>query len=92
MPSDTTTVMIKKTLDDLLPGHLKEFQFYLREYTKSKRKPIPWGKLEGKDRIDTAKLLTDHYGKEESLQVTVQTLKEIGQLNLACQLEENMSK
>uniref|UniRef100_A0A3Q0R9F8 Pyrin domain-containing protein n=1 Tax=Amphilophus citrinellus TaxID=61819 RepID=A0A3Q0R9F8_AMPCI len=88
----TCNFWILKILENLTKEDLKLFHFYLNEYNKSKHKPISQSKLEGKDRTDTAKLLTEHYGNQEALQVTVQTLKAINQHNLACQLEQNLSK
>ncbi|XP_053178657.1 sterile alpha motif domain-containing protein 9-like [Scomber japonicus] len=86
------TVEIQKTLDDLLKEDLKRFHFNLQQHTNSKCKPIPRGKLEGKDTMDTAKLLTEHYGSNEALQVTLEVLKEISQCDLACHLERNMGQ
>ncbi|XP_053179068.1 sterile alpha motif domain-containing protein 9-like [Scomber japonicus] len=86
------TVAIQRTLDDLLKEDLKLFQFHLLEYTKSKRKPIPRGKLEGKDTMDTAKLLTENYGSNEALQVTLDILEKLPRRDLVCYLKENMGQ
>uniref|UniRef100_A0A7N9AUD2 Pyrin domain-containing protein n=1 Tax=Mastacembelus armatus TaxID=205130 RepID=A0A7N9AUD2_9TELE len=86
------TVEIQKTLDDLKKDDFKLFQFHLHEYKESKHKPIPRGKLEDKDTMDTAVLLTNHYGNDKALQVTIYVLKEINQRELACQLEKNMDQ
>uniref|UniRef100_A0A3Q1AJA7 Pyrin domain-containing protein n=1 Tax=Amphiprion ocellaris TaxID=80972 RepID=A0A3Q1AJA7_AMPOC len=67
---------------------LKEFHFKL-ENTTSKQKRIPRGKLERNDSMDTARLLTAHYGHMEALQVTIQTLRNINQNNLALELERD---
>ncbi|XP_054452214.1 sterile alpha motif domain-containing protein 9 [Anoplopoma fimbria] len=94
VPSDILKipVEIQKTLDNLLKDDLKNFNFYLQEYSKSKHGPIPRGKLEGKDTMDTTKLMTDHYGSKEALQVTKDILKEINQRELARQLEKKMGQ
>ncbi|KAM4739951.1 sterile alpha motif domain-containing protein 9 isoform 2-T4 [Anableps anableps] len=84
-------MVIKNFLDDLLKDDVKKFHFHLSGYTQSKIKPVPRGKLEGKDTLDTAQLLTGHYGSQEALLVTINILKEIGQRELAYQLEINMS-
>ncbi|XP_040896301.1 sterile alpha motif domain-containing protein 9-like [Toxotes jaculatrix] len=86
------TVEIQKTLDNLVKDDLKRFHFYLQEQTQSMQRPIPRGKLEGKDTMDTAKLMTDHYGKDSVLQATIDILKEINQCQLASQLEKNMGQ
>ncbi|XP_062419237.1 sterile alpha motif domain-containing protein 9 [Pungitius pungitius] len=92
VPSDIPkiTVEIQKTLANLLKDDLKHFHFYLQEYTKSKEKAIPRGKLEGKDSMDTAMLMTRHYGNKEALQVTKDILRDINQQQLVCQLEKKM--
>ncbi|XP_044217384.1 GTPase IMAP family member 9-like [Thunnus albacares] len=88
----SVTVEIQKTLDNLLKDDLKRFHFNLKEYTKSKHKPIPRGKLEGKDTMDTAMLMTEHYGSNEALQITLDILKEINHCELANHLEKNMGQ
>jgi len=82
---------INNILESLLKDDLKLFQFHLQAYNKSKITPFSRGKLEGKDTMDTATLLTDRYGKE-ALQVTIDTLKEMKELNLASQLEKHSRK
>ncbi|KAM9358524.1 sterile alpha motif domain-containing protein 9-like [Symphorus nematophorus] len=86
------TVEIQKTLDNLSKEDLKMFQFYLIEYKKSKHEPVSRSKVEGKDTMDTAKLMADHYGSEEALRVTKDILKEINQRELVCQLEKKMGQ
>lgn len=83
---------IKNILDDLSKVDLKTFIFHLRLHTESKRKPISQSKLEDKDSMDIAKLMTAHYGSKGVPQVAIQILKEINQLPLARQLEERISK
>ncbi|XP_034557912.1 sterile alpha motif domain-containing protein 9-like [Notolabrus celidotus] len=84
------TVMIQETLDKLYKEDLKKFHFHLDQYTRSKKKPIPQSKLEGKDTMDTAKLMTENYVGGEALTVTIEILKDIRQNNLAHQLENQM--
>lgn len=84
------TLEIKKILDDLSKDGLKEFHFY--EFTKSTNQSIPRGKLEGKDTKDTAKIMTDHYGNYEAVQVTRHILLNINQRPLACDLEKKTGK
>ncbi|XP_071342749.1 sterile alpha motif domain-containing protein 9 isoform X2 [Trachinotus anak] len=71
---------------------MKAFHFYLEEYTKLGHKPIPRSKLEGKDTMDTTKLMTGHYGNDRALRVTIDILKEINQRELADQLEKKMGQ
>ncbi|KAM7387816.1 hypothetical protein PAMP_024029 [Pampus punctatissimus] len=92
LPDSQITVEIQKTLDNLLKDDLKMFHFYLREYTKSKHKPIPRSKLEGKDTMDTATLMTECYGSNVALQVTRDILKQINQCDLVCHLEKKMGQ
>ncbi|XP_034003150.1 sterile alpha motif domain-containing protein 9 [Trematomus bernacchii] len=79
------TLEIKKILDNLSKDDLKEFHFH--EFTKSTNQ-IPLGTLEGKDTKDTAKIMTDHYGTYEAVQVTRDILLNIHQCPLACDLEK----
>ncbi|XP_059197425.1 sterile alpha motif domain-containing protein 9-like [Centropristis striata] len=81
------TVEIQKILDNLSKNDLKQFHFY--EYNKSTDKSIPKGKLDGKDTMDTAQLMSGHYGSK-ALQVTQDNLKEINQRQLAYELENKM--
>ncbi|XP_069576775.1 sterile alpha motif domain-containing protein 9 [Brachyistius frenatus] len=81
------TVEIHHVLEELRTEDLKRFHFHLKGYTNSKQTSIPWGKLEDKDTVDTAKLMTDHYGSEEASRVATDILKEINQRELACQFE-----
>lgn len=85
-------MVIKDFLDDLLKDDLKKFHFHLSAYTKSKTKAVRRGKLEGKDTLDTAQLLTSHYGNQEALLVTINVFREIGQRELALCLERKMGK
>ncbi|XP_029285417.1 sterile alpha motif domain-containing protein 9 [Cottoperca gobio] len=84
------TVEIKNTLDNLSKDDLKEFHFY--EYTKCTNKSIPKGKLEGKDTMDTAKLMTDHYGDKDALRVTLDSLQNINQREVAHELKNRMGQ
>ncbi|XP_070765170.1 sterile alpha motif domain-containing protein 9 [Enoplosus armatus] len=86
------TVEIQKTLANLAIEDLKLFHFHLKQYTKSKHEAIPLCKLEGNDTMDTTKIITDHYGSEEALQVTKDILKEINQRDLVRQLEKKMGQ
>ncbi|XP_056271073.1 sterile alpha motif domain-containing protein 9-like, partial [Pseudoliparis swirei] len=85
-----STVEIQKILDDLLKDDFKMFKFCLKVYTQSKHNPIPQGKLQHSDTMDTATLMTNNYGCKEALQVTKAVLKEINQQELARQMEKNM--
>ncbi|TMS20045.1 Sterile alpha motif domain-containing protein 9 [Larimichthys crocea] len=86
------TVEIQKTLEDLSKEDLKRFHFNLKAYTESKYGPISLSRLEGKDTMDTAKLMTDHYGSRDALRVTKDILKEINQRDLVRQLEKSMGQ
>ncbi|XP_070688700.1 sterile alpha motif domain-containing protein 9 [Pempheris klunzingeri] len=83
---------IQKALADLRKDDLKNFHFYLQQYSKSKRECIPRGKLEGLDTMDTAQLMTDHYGSKEAFRITLDILREINQRELARTLEKDMGQ
>ncbi|XP_049444231.1 uncharacterized protein LOC125896001 [Epinephelus fuscoguttatus] len=78
--------LIRNTLDELSTEDRKSFNFTLQLYTASKCKPIPKGKLEGKDSMDIATLVTNHYGHEEALRITRDILQTIHQCELASKL------
>ncbi|XP_051803516.1 sterile alpha motif domain-containing protein 9-like [Acanthochromis polyacanthus] len=82
------TLEIQKTLDNLSNDDLKAFHFNLQN-TTHKHKRIPRSKLENKNSRETATLLTDRYEHMEALQVTIQTLRNINQWNLALELERD---
>ncbi|XP_060890656.1 sterile alpha motif domain-containing protein 9-like [Labrus mixtus] len=84
------TVVIQQTLDNLIKEDFKKFHFHLKQYKTSQFEPIRERKLEGKDTMDTAKLMTDHYESNGALRVTVDVLRHISQCKLANQLENTM--
>ncbi|XP_035987653.1 sterile alpha motif domain-containing protein 9 [Fundulus heteroclitus] len=90
--SPNATKMIHDFLENLGKDSLKKFLCFLSEHPKPGYKSIPHGKLEGKDRLDTAKLLTAHYGSQDALLVTVAILKEINQNDLAQRLRRSMGQ
>ncbi|XP_076010585.1 sterile alpha motif domain-containing protein 9-like [Genypterus blacodes] len=86
------TVEIQDILSDLSSENFKEFHFHLREHSKSKGRGIPLSKLRDKDTIDTATLLTDHYGSEEALEVAVDILQRINQNDHVHQLKRKLGQ
>ncbi|XP_041648301.1 sterile alpha motif domain-containing protein 9-like isoform X2 [Cheilinus undulatus] len=84
------TVKIYKTLDWLYKEDLKKFHFHLKRYKRSKFEPISPSELEGSNTVDTADLMTRHYGDHEAYQVTLEILREMDQNELAHQLENKM--
>ncbi|XP_054645647.1 sterile alpha motif domain-containing protein 9 [Dunckerocampus dactyliophorus] len=80
---------LQNILEELGKEDFKKFQFFLRDKNNEKNVQIPWGKLEGKDRVDTAKLLSDHHG-DQALTVTQELLVQINQHNLASRLTNVM--
>ncbi|XP_020515514.2 sterile alpha motif domain-containing protein 9 [Labrus bergylta] len=84
------TVVIQETLDNLKKEDFKKFHFHLKQYKTSQFQPIRESKLEGKDTMDTAQLMTDHYESNGAVRVTVDVLREINQCELANQLENTM--
>ncbi|XP_051231597.1 uncharacterized protein LOC127349755 [Dicentrarchus labrax] len=87
-----STVEIQETLENLSKDDLKKFQFNLKEYRTSKYKPISRSRVEGRDTMDTAQLMTDHYGSKDALRVTTDILMGIQQNELAGQLKKNMGQ
>uniref|UniRef100_A0A3Q2TGX8 Pyrin domain-containing protein n=1 Tax=Fundulus heteroclitus TaxID=8078 RepID=A0A3Q2TGX8_FUNHE len=89
-PQSTRSIFLLRTLLKLI--NFRKFVGFLSEHTKPGYKSIPHGKLEDKDRLDTAKLLTAHYGSQDALLVTVDILEEINQNDLAQRLQRSMGK
>ncbi|XP_042339719.1 uncharacterized protein LOC121941070 [Plectropomus leopardus] len=87
--AESPAPLIKTTLDKLSTDDRRSFYFQLRYYTESGCKPIPWGKLEGKDTTDVATLVTDHYGHDEALHITKKILQRMSQRQLVSQLDGN---
>uniref|UniRef100_A0A3Q3KF51 Pyrin domain-containing protein n=1 Tax=Monopterus albus TaxID=43700 RepID=A0A3Q3KF51_MONAL len=85
------TLILQKKLENLFKDDFKNFHFHLCQYKTSKFKPISQGKLEGKDTMDTARLMTDYY-QHEAVYVTIDILKDINQRQLASELENEMGK
>lgn len=88
--AENPSVVIKTTLDKLGRNKLKSFKFHLRNYNKEGYNSVPQSKLEDKDTVDIATLLTAHYGCEDALQVTRDILKKINQRDLGSQLESTI--
>ncbi|XP_061895144.1 sterile alpha motif domain-containing protein 9 isoform X1 [Entelurus aequoreus] len=80
---------IQNILEELAKDDFKKFQYFLQDKKNEKNVRIPWGKLENKDTMDTAKLLSDHHG-DQALTVTRDVLVEINQYDLASRLENIM--
>lgn len=93
---DGMTLQSRFKIWEILAGlqkeDLKTFHFHLQEYRTHEFPPIALGKLEGADITDTTKLLTDHYGNGDALQVTRDILIQINQRQLASQLEKHMGQ
>lgn len=85
-------VLIKNILDKLGRNDLKSFKFQLRNFKKEGYDCVPLSKLEDKDTMDIATLLTDHYGCQEALWVTRDILQKINQRELVSQLESHKGK
>ncbi|XP_051929945.1 sterile alpha motif domain-containing protein 9-like [Hippocampus zosterae] len=73
---------VQKILEDLGKEDLKKFQFVLREQRNGQGEPTPWGKLEGRDTVDTAKVIGEHHA-DRALQVTGEVLRQINRHDLA---------
>ncbi|XP_061540566.1 sterile alpha motif domain-containing protein 9-like [Phycodurus eques] len=80
-------VTIQKILEELGEKDLKKFQFVLQDKRNGKDQPTAWGKLEGRDTLDTAKILSDHHA-DRALEVTREVLVQINQNDLAGRLEK----
>uniref|UniRef100_A0A3Q1HGX8 Pyrin domain-containing protein n=1 Tax=Anabas testudineus TaxID=64144 RepID=A0A3Q1HGX8_ANATE len=71
---------------------LKSFKFQLKNHKRKGFNCIPRSKLEDKDTVDIATLVTDHYGCTEALGVTRDVLSKINQRALVSELESYTGK
>ncbi|XP_062387348.1 stonustoxin subunit beta-like [Sardina pilchardus] len=84
--------LLLNTLDELKKKDLKRFRMYLSERTVEGFEPIPRGKLEDSDTTDVASIMTDAYGEEGRVEVTLTILRKMSLNNLADKLEESSEK
>ncbi|XP_077439808.1 sterile alpha motif domain-containing protein 9-like [Vanacampus margaritifer] len=77
---------VQKILEELGKEDLKKFQFALRDKRNGGGECTPWGKLEGRDTVDTAKILVEHHAGQ-ALQITGELLRHINQNDLAGRLD-----
>nr|XP_057929913.1 sterile alpha motif domain-containing protein 9-like isoform X2 [Doryrhamphus excisus] len=81
-----TIQQVVSLLEELPKEDFKKFQVFLHDKNNEKKRQIPWCKLEGRDRVDTAKLMSDHYD-DQAIPVTRELLHQINQHQLASTLE-----
>ncbi|XP_063077516.1 NLR family CARD domain-containing protein 3-like [Engraulis encrasicolus] len=85
--ADPLTLLLS-TLEDLLPKELKKFGLYLTEGTVEGFPRIPRGRLPPEsDATHFARQMTEMYGGEGSLKITLHILREINHNELAERLE-----
>ncbi|XP_019711388.1 sterile alpha motif domain-containing protein 9 isoform X2 [Hippocampus comes] len=85
-PAPRDVLTVQKILEDLGKEDLKKFQFVLRDKRNGEGEPTPWGKLEGRDTVDTAEVVGEHHA-DRALQVTGEVLRQINQHDLAGRLD-----
>ena len=71
---------------------LKRFRFHLRELKMPPYESIAQSRLEGKDILDLADVMLDHYGPDAMLQATLQILPNIPRRDLIADLEKKIGK
>lgn len=85
--------LLLSTLEDLELRDLKKFRLYLSEGTLKGFARMPRGKLqEHSDATDIASQMTDMYGSEDSLKITLHILREIKHNELAARLEGELKR
>ncbi|XP_073479522.1 NACHT, LRR and PYD domains-containing protein 3-like [Aquarana catesbeiana] len=70
--------LIIYSLEDLIECDFKRFRNKLSDFSYGGKRPIPQGKLENADRIDTKDILIKTYREEGALDVTIRVFKLIG--------------
>lgn len=80
--------LLVRALDDLSQESFKRFKDKLSQY-KSKGKYITWGRLENADKIDTKILLTEFYGAEAAMDVTIAIFTQLNFNDAAKKLRED---
>lgn len=83
--------LLLEVLEDLINDDFKTFKFYLSIRVLEGCKPIPKYYLENASRIETVSLVTDRYGEETAVDVTVEILHKMGQNNAAKRLKQQRS-
>ncbi|XP_062382624.1 NACHT, LRR and PYD domains-containing protein 12-like isoform X2 [Sardina pilchardus] len=85
--------LLLSTLEDLTSRELKKFRLYLSEGILEGFARLPRGKLqESSDATDIANWMTEMYGGDNSLKITLHILREIKHNELAARLEEELEK
>lgn len=85
--------LLLSTLEDLTLRELKKFRLYLSEGSLEGFARMPRGKLkEDSDATDIASQMTEMYGSENSLKITLHILREIKHNELAARLEEELER
>lgn len=85
-------VLLLGTLEDLTSQDLKKFQWYLSSVELEGFQHIPKGKLEKCGPTDTVDTITETYGRESALRITLLMLRKMSQNDLANKLETEMEK
>ncbi|XP_063285120.1 pyrin-like [Pelobates fuscus] len=87
----TTRGLILSALDELLDADFRRFKNHLNDATIIPGfGPIPRGRLENADRVETANIVYNHFSERNSLNATFETLNAINQRNLADRLSNEI--
>ncbi|CAH2307969.1 Hypothetical predicted protein [Pelobates cultripes] len=87
----TTRGLILSALEDLLEVDFRRFKNHLNDATIiTGFGPIPRGRLENADRMDTANIVYNHFSERNSLIATIITLEAIDQRSLADRLRNEI--
>ncbi|KAF4075499.1 hypothetical protein AMELA_G00235100 [Ameiurus melas] len=80
--------MLVKQLDELVQHDFERFKWSLTRNNAQDFRPVPRSKLENAKQHKVVDLLVDQYGEENAANITIKILKDIGQENLASDLEK----
>ncbi|XP_063819122.1 NACHT, LRR and PYD domains-containing protein 3-like [Pseudophryne corroboree] len=84
--------ILYEALEDLTQYDFKRFKNKLSDFFNGGRGPIPRGRLETADYVTTKNVLTDVYGKEAALDVTIDVFKLISLMGPAEALQHQVTQ
>ncbi|XP_063819128.1 NACHT, LRR and PYD domains-containing protein 3-like [Pseudophryne corroboree] len=84
--------ILYEALEDLTQNDFKRFKDKLSDFSDGERGPIPRGRLETAGYVTTKNVLTDVYGEDAALDVTIQVFKLINLIGPAEALQHQVTQ
>uniref|UniRef100_A0A1A7WLG1 Pyrin domain-containing protein n=2 Tax=Iconisemion striatum TaxID=60296 RepID=A0A1A7WLG1_9TELE len=70
--------LLLHTLENMTNDNFNQFKWYLNLEVPKGRKPIPKSHLEGATQIETVTKMTESYGEDKAVEITIEILKAQG--------------